>query len=190
MGLSRRLALLTAVIAVALVLGATEVALRWSERSRLDDRRRESVELATSWSEYLSRVAPNGEPETFALARYLPPFTCRVPSVRGVRLAQARRALTRAGCATGRIERVYSARARRGRVIAQLPRAGVRAPELTPVRLLGPKAALFEAADDVLRRAGGRPGHIFNLGHGVLPSSSLETVQELARHVHAFSRQA
>jgi len=58
MGLSRRLALLTAVIAVALVLGATEVALRWSERSRLDDRRRESVELATSWSEYLSRVAP------------------------------------------------------------------------------------------------------------------------------------
>jgi uroporphyrinogen decarboxylase len=59
---------------------------------------------------------------------------------------------------------------------------------LDPVRLLGPKAAMFEAADDVLRRAGGRPGHIFNLGHGVLPSSSLETVQELARHVHAFRR--
>ena len=57
---------------------------------------------------------------------------------------------------------------------------------LDPVRLLGPKAAMLEAADDVLRRAGGRPGHIFNLGHGVLPSSSLETVQELARHVHAF----
>ncbi len=32
MGLARRLALLTAVIAVALVLGATEVALRWSEQ--------------------------------------------------------------------------------------------------------------------------------------------------------------
>ncbi|HMC75541.1 MAG TPA: uroporphyrinogen decarboxylase [Vicinamibacterales bacterium] len=57
---------------------------------------------------------------------------------------------------------------------------------LDPVRLLGPKAAMLEAADDVLRRAGGRPGHIFNLGHGVLPGSSLETVQELARHVHAF----
>ena len=80
--------------------------------------------------------APNGEPETFALARYLPPFTCRVPSVQGLRLAQARRALTRAGCATGRIERVTSAYAKRGRVIAQLPRAGVRAPELTPVRLV------------------------------------------------------
>jgi len=68
MGLARRLALLTAVIAVALVLGATEVALRWSERSRLDDRRRESVELATSWSEYLSRVAPHGEPEAITQA--------------------------------------------------------------------------------------------------------------------------
>lgn len=68
MGLSRRLALLTAVISVALVLGATEVALRWSERSRLADRRRESVELATSWSEYLSRTAPNGERDAITQA--------------------------------------------------------------------------------------------------------------------------
>ena len=68
MGLARRLALLTAVITVALVLGATEVALRWSERSRLDDRRRESVELATSWSEYLSRVAPQGERDAITQA--------------------------------------------------------------------------------------------------------------------------
>jgi two-component system, NtrC family, sensor kinase len=68
MGLARRLALLTAVIAVALVLGATEVSLRWSERSRLDDRRRESVELATSWSEYLSRVAPHGERDAITQA--------------------------------------------------------------------------------------------------------------------------
>lgn len=68
MGLARRLALLTAVIAVALVLGATEVSLRWSERSRLDDRRRESVELATSWSQYLSRVAPQGEREAITQA--------------------------------------------------------------------------------------------------------------------------
>jgi hypothetical protein len=68
MGLARRLALLTAVIAVALVLAATEVSLRWSERSRLDDRRRESVELATSWSEYLSRVAPHGERDAITQA--------------------------------------------------------------------------------------------------------------------------
>ena len=55
---------------------------------------------------------------------------------------------------------------------------------LDPTLLLGPADRLFSAADDVLRRAGGRPGHIFNLGHGVLPSTPLEHVQALARHVH------
>jgi uroporphyrinogen decarboxylase len=55
---------------------------------------------------------------------------------------------------------------------------------LDPSMLLGPIDRLRAAADDVLRRANGRPGHIFNLGHGVLPSTPLEHVQELARHVH------
>ena len=58
---------------------------------------------------------------------------------------------------------------------------------LDPTRLLGPTPGLFAAADEVLRRAGGRAGHIFNLGHGVLPSTPLENVQALARHVHAFT---
>ena len=55
---------------------------------------------------------------------------------------------------------------------------------LDPTLLLGPPERLFAAADDVLERAGGRPGHIFNLGHGVLPNTNIERVQELARHVH------
>ena len=55
---------------------------------------------------------------------------------------------------------------------------------LDPTRLLGPIDGMFAAADDVLRRARGRPGHIFNLGHGVLPPTPLEHVQALARHVH------
>lgn len=57
---------------------------------------------------------------------------------------------------------------------------------LDPTLLLGPRERMFAAADDVLRRAGGRAGHIFNLGHGVLPDTSLEQVQELAKHVHEF----
>ena len=57
---------------------------------------------------------------------------------------------------------------------------------LDPTLLLAPRDRLFAAADDVLRRAGGRAGHIFNLGHGVLPDTSLEQVQELAKHVHEF----
>ncbi len=59
---------------------------------------------------------------------------------------------------------------------------------LDPTALLGPRERMFAVTDDVLRRAGGRPGHIFNLGHGILPSTSLEQVQELARHVHATTR--
>ena len=58
---------------------------------------------------------------------------------------------------------------------------------LDPARLLGPRDLLFAAADDVLRRAGRRAGHIFNLGHGVLPETSLEQVQALAKHVHEFN---
>ena len=57
---------------------------------------------------------------------------------------------------------------------------------LDPTRLLGPEHGLFAAADDVLLRAGGRPGHIFNLGHGILPETPLERVQALAQHVHGF----
>ena len=57
---------------------------------------------------------------------------------------------------------------------------------LDPTRLLGPEHGLFAAADEVLLRAGGRPGHIFNLGHGILPETPLERVQALAQHVHGF----
>lgn len=59
---------------------------------------------------------------------------------------------------------------------------------MDPALLLGPHERMFAASEEILRRAGGRPGHIFNLGHGVLPSTSLETVQALARHVHEVSR--
>jgi uroporphyrinogen decarboxylase len=58
---------------------------------------------------------------------------------------------------------------------------------LDPALLLAPKDRLLAAADDILRRAGGRAGHIFNLGHGVLPQTPVENVQALARHVHERS---
>jgi uroporphyrinogen decarboxylase len=60
---------------------------------------------------------------------------------------------------------------------------------LDPTLLLGPLDRVFSAADDVLMRAGGRPGHIFNLGHGILPTTPLEHVQALARYVHQKTRQ-
>jgi uroporphyrinogen decarboxylase len=57
---------------------------------------------------------------------------------------------------------------------------------LDPTLLLGPPARMFEQTDDVLGRIDGRPGHIFNLGHGILPSTPLEHVQALARAVHQY----
>jgi uroporphyrinogen decarboxylase len=61
---------------------------------------------------------------------------------------------------------------------------------LDPTLLLGPLHRALEGADDVLARAAGRPGHIFNLGHGILPSTPVEHVQALARYVHQQTRNA
>jgi uroporphyrinogen decarboxylase len=55
---------------------------------------------------------------------------------------------------------------------------------LDPTLLLGPLDRALAGAADVLDRAGGRAGHVFNLGHGILPSTPLEHVQALARYVH------
>jgi len=59
---------------------------------------------------------------------------------------------------------------------------------LDPTLLLAPLDRMFAAVDDILERAGSRPGHIFNLGHGILPSTPLEHVQALARYVHQRTR--
>ena len=59
---------------------------------------------------------------------------------------------------------------------------------LDPTLLLGPTPRMFNQTDDILARVGGRPGHIFNLGHGILPSTPVEHVQMLAQYVHSASR--
>jgi uroporphyrinogen decarboxylase len=58
---------------------------------------------------------------------------------------------------------------------------------LDPTLLLAPVERLLAGAADVLDRAAGRPGHIFNLGHGILPETPLENVQALATFVHEHS---
>jgi uroporphyrinogen decarboxylase len=59
---------------------------------------------------------------------------------------------------------------------------------LDPTLLLGPTRRMLDQAEDILGRVGGRPGHIFNLGHGILPSTPVEHVQMLAQYVHRASR--
>ena len=56
---------------------------------------------------------------------------------------------------------------------------------LEPAVLTGPAALVRERATEVLRQAGGRAGHIFNLGHGVLPESTLSNLELLVDTVHS-----
>jgi uroporphyrinogen decarboxylase len=56
---------------------------------------------------------------------------------------------------------------------------------LDPVALLGPWDVAAEEALRVLSRAGGRDGHVFNLGHGVLPETPVEHLQRLVELVHS-----
>ena len=55
---------------------------------------------------------------------------------------------------------------------------------LDPAALLAPWRELRFRIDDVLDRAGGRPGHVFNVGHGLVPQTPVENVRRLVAHVH------
>jgi uroporphyrinogen decarboxylase len=61
---------------------------------------------------------------------------------------------------------------------------------LEPAVLLGPWERAEWAALDVLRRAGGRPGHVFNLGHGVLPQTDPDVLTRLAELVRSYGQAA
>lgn len=57
---------------------------------------------------------------------------------------------------------------------------------LDPVLLFADWKEVKAGAAEVLRLAGGRPGHIFNLGHGILPETPVENVKALARFVQEY----
>ena len=61
---------------------------------------------------------------------------------------------------------------------------------LDPVLLFADWKELKSRAEDILRRAAGRPGHIFNLGHGILPETPVENVKNLALFVQEYSASA
>lgn len=55
---------------------------------------------------------------------------------------------------------------------------------LDPVALLAPRETLAEAARTVLAAAAGRPGHVFNVGHGILPETPVAAVADVVKLVH------
>ncbi len=58
---------------------------------------------------------------------------------------------------------------------------------LDPVALFAPWPELQKRAQLILDQAAGRPGHIFNLGHGILPDTPIDNVRRLIDFVHAYS---
>jgi uroporphyrinogen decarboxylase len=58
---------------------------------------------------------------------------------------------------------------------------------LDPALLFAPLREIKKRVHDILRRAGGRPGHIFNLGHGILQHTPVENVRAVVDMVHEFS---
>lgn len=58
---------------------------------------------------------------------------------------------------------------------------------LDPAALLAPLVEIRRKVAEILRRADGRPGHIFNLGHGVLPDTPVEHVIAMVQAVHELS---
>jgi len=58
---------------------------------------------------------------------------------------------------------------------------------LDPVALFAPPDEIRRRVREILRRAGGRPGHIFNLGHGVLPNTPVDHVIAMVQAVHELS---
>jgi uroporphyrinogen decarboxylase len=55
---------------------------------------------------------------------------------------------------------------------------------LDPLALFAPRATLLRLVDDVLAQADGHVGHIFNLGHGILPQTPVDNVRAVVERVH------
>ena len=58
---------------------------------------------------------------------------------------------------------------------------------LDPVALFSECRQIEKRASEILERAAGRPGHIFNLGHGILPETPVENVKALAKYVQDYA---
>ena len=60
---------------------------------------------------------------------------------------------------------------------------------LDPTILCAPIHVIRERVKDIMRRAGGRPGHIFNLGHGILQHTPVDHVKAVVDMVHEYKHE-
>jgi uroporphyrinogen decarboxylase len=60
---------------------------------------------------------------------------------------------------------------------------------LDPVVLFGPREHIEERVQEILNKAESARGHIFNLGHGILPDTPVENAVAMVEAVHRLSRE-
>ena len=75
-----------------------------------------------------------------------------------------------------------------GKAVKRLGRKVSVQGNLDPCILLGPKENIQERVQDILDKASPARGHIFNLGHGILPETPVENAIEMVEAVHRLSR--
>ena len=93
--------------------------------------------------------------------------------------------MMQSGCAAVGLDWTSDARAARKLAAGRVALQG----NLDPVALFAAPERVREAARKVLESFGAAPGHIFNLGHGILPQTPVESVAALVEEVHAYSAQ-
>ncbi len=59
---------------------------------------------------------------------------------------------------------------------------------LDPITLFAPPELIKSRVYEILRSADGRPGHIFNLGHGIVPGTPVQNVVDVVRWVKEFKQ--
>jgi uroporphyrinogen decarboxylase len=59
---------------------------------------------------------------------------------------------------------------------------------LDPIALFAPQDLLRDRVRSVLSQAASRPGHIFNVGHGIVPGTPVENVQAVVHFVREYSQ--
>ncbi len=59
---------------------------------------------------------------------------------------------------------------------------------LDPITLFAPEAVIEARVREILKQANGRPGHIFNLGHGIVPETPVQNVLRVVELVKQYGR--
>jgi uroporphyrinogen decarboxylase len=143
----------------------------------------QAVQLFDSWvgnlspEDYRTFVLPHSQ----AVIRHLP------PGVPVIHFGTGTSALLELMCEAGGDVIGVDFRVELDHAWQRLGAVGIQG-NLDPVALYAERSHLRQRVQRILQQAGGRPGHIFNLGHGILPTTPVDNVVALVDYVHTLSQ--